>query len=125
MVILFDSIPKNHIPKVAGIREDWEPVTGLSNTGGAGYFFGLGPGKGYVMEKVQIGTSTLEDVMSGVETIEDYMTVIRGICELDVNSSMQGYALLDAIKVSLNIPVSQLKDILKVLKEVYPEGGAS
>jgi len=76
-------------------------------------------------EKVQIGKVRLGDVMSWVGNIEDQLEVGRGMCGLDVNSSMQGYTILDAIKGSLDVSMSQLKDIRKELTEVYPEGGVS
>jgi len=75
-------------------------------------------------EKVQIGKGTLEDVMAWVGNIGDQLEVSCWMCGFDVNSSMQGYTILDAIKGSLDTSMGQLQDIRKELKEAYPGGGA-
>ena len=76
-------------------------------------------------EKVQIDKSSLEEVMYWVGNIEDHIAVVLGICDLDVNSSAQGYAFMDAIKGALNMPQSIIKNIQEEIKKAYPEGGAA
>lgn len=72
------------------------------------------------MDKEKKKERVVGDVISWIGNVKDHIEIVNSMCELNINSDVQGYAIVDGIKGVLQYPMKLLGDAERDLKEIYP-----